>query len=717
MATATEQPTYEARLPELMASVRSVLRRRWRALALVAGAVFLIGLVLIMLMRPQFAAVAQLRIDPSRNPLQSVQTAQQQQQASLGSELIDTESSVISSPETAREVVRRLHLERDPEFGGGNDGNGPRLSEEERINVAAGRVLNKLSVGREKLTYIINIAFRSRSADTAARVANAFGDVYIQTRTGSQMNTASTQASFFRDRLEALGRDAREAEERVAQFRAANGIVRGGTDGSGAVNITDQQVAPLSNQLATADSEAASARSNLEVARGQIAHGGIDAISAVRSSPVIADLRRQRAEVLRNLDEIGARYGDRHPATIQAREQLAGLDQQIQAEARRTVGSLEADASAAQARADSLRGALRGLESQQGRNTRAAAIADSLQRDADSKRAALDRMSQLSLESTQAERNSIAQAELVDRAVAPLYPAAPNRNMLAVFALVVGLAAGLATIIVQEMLVSGLQTIRDVEDRFGLPVLAAVPEIKMRGADAGVSPAALVIRDATSMYAETLRMIRTSLAGTVREDGSPVQVVALTSATPGEGKTTTALALARVMAMGGHRTLLIDCDLRRAQLRELVGFGERPGTVEYLRGDATFEQAIARDEVENLDVMAVAAPHFSAEDLFGTPRLAELIEQARGRYQYVLIDLPPVMGVADARTVASQADYIALLIKWSATPVKAVEHTLSALRTDNAPVGGAVYTMVDPTAEAMGTLYYAADYASYYSGK
>jgi capsular exopolysaccharide synthesis family protein len=699
---AGEQP---ARLSDLVRSVRGILQRRWITLVTVSVAIFILSVIVIFLMTPKYDATTRIRIDPSRNPMSSVQN---QVQADLGSEAIETEVGVFQSPDLAREVVRRLNLQEDLEFTKGIDGRDrPSGDDQQHLNDVADSVMRHLSVSREKLSYIIAVRFQSKDAGKAARIANAFAETYLDTRVGTRMGTATRQAGWFKQRLDAMAADVHAADAQVAQYRSQAGIVQGGTNGT----IADQQVGPLSEQLATAESDAAAARSALAAAQGQITRGNLDAITEVRGSPVITDLRRQRAEVQRNKDEIDARYGPKYPDSIKAREQLSSLDRQISDEANRVVSSLKGAADAANARVGSLRSAMHSLEDQQARNSRAAVTAQSLEQDAQAKRAAYDRMSQISLESTQASRNSIAQAEIVDRAQAPSLPTSPHRKVLAVFGLVAGIAVAMAVVIVQEMLVGGLRSIADIESRLGIPVLASLPKApksRRKGGDTALPD--LVVQQPASMFAEALRNARTSILGM----GSAVKVVALTSALPAEGKTTTALSLARVLAMSGQRILIIDCDVRRAKLRQMTDGGTGVGLVEVLQGKATAEEAIVADKVNGLDLLTVRESFFSAEDLFGGERMAGLLKAMKQRYDAVLLDLPPLMGVADARVLAGLADAVALIVRWGKTPVPAVESSLSWLHADRANVVGAIYTMVEPTSEAVGGLYYSKAYAAYY---
>lgn len=709
MTTAVQPIQQDKKLTDAWLGIKSMLRRRWQMLVLVTGSVLALAIVLIMLLTPKYDATTLVRIDPSRNPLASVQT---QNAANLGTEAIETEVSEISSIDTARTVADRAGLLNDPEFLRGIE-NVDQLSDDDRRNVVAMQVLRNLSVGRERLTYMISISFRSEDSLKSARIANAFGEAYIDRRVGSRVGSDTRQAEFFQRQLAELSKEAQAADAGLANYRSRAGIVEGGGSGT----VIDQQIAPLATQLATAESDAAEARSALNAARTQMSRGGLDAVGAVRASPVIGDMRRQRADIIRTMAEVSARYGDKHPEFLRVRDQLSGIDAQITAEANRAVASLSAAADAANARVGSLRAAMNQLESRQASNTRAAVTAQSLERDAENKRKAYERMSELSLTATQSAQNSIAQAEIVTRAEPPLKPTWPNRKLLAGLSFAVALALGLATIVTMELLAGGLRSAQELEQEVGLPLLASIPRQKLKKGSGGKteSPAHGLIANPVSIFSESLRGLRASLVGVRNKSNG--NVFAITSALPEEGKTTMALALARVMALNGDRVLLIDCDMRRARLAEAAEIGVSVGLKEVLQDSNLLESSLVADHVAGLTLLPVAEPHFSVDDPFDNAGLKTLIDRLRGAYTYVLLDLPPVLGVTETRTAAAAADAVYMVIKWGSTPSSAVNSAVQGLENDGTEIEGAVFTMVDPKADSASGLYYSGKYTAYYNAK
>ncbi len=698
---------YETRLADVVRTAKDVLRRRYLTLAAITLAITAIGVFLTLRITPTYQGVAKIQIDPSRNPLTRNQS---EANAQLASEAIETEVTNLGSMDLVRDVVRRLNLVNHPQFRGiwqaRAEKTGP-VSDTEKVELVAAAVRSNISVSRDKLTYILLVRYSSPDADIAAKVANAMATAYLDNKVGSRIGTAERQSKWFESRMADLVQEVRVADERVAQYQAQAGIVRGASNNSG--TITDQQVGPLSVQLASAESIAAEARSKQTSAQQQVTRGTLDTVSDVRNSATVQDLRRQRALLLQASAEMEGRYGNRHPDYLKVRDQLEGIDKQLAEESRRVVSSLRSDADAADARAASLRSSMRALEERQANNARASVIAASLQRDADSKHAAYDRLSQLALESRQAAQNSIAQAQIIEAAQTPRNPSWPNKPLLFMVSFLVGLAAGIAVITTQELMVSGLRTVEEVEEKLGVPLLAAIPNVRKN-----TRPANLLIEKPTSQFAEALRNARASILG-VREKDRP-QIIALTSALPSEGKTTTSLGLARTMAISGDRTILVDADVRRAMLRNILDTSnDGPGIVEVLHGEVDLDQAIQPSGVENLDQILVQKPYFSSENMFGSGQMQTMLDELSKRYDTIILDLPPLVGLADGRFIAALADAVVLVIKWDTTPADAVISAADHLKSDGANLVGAMFTMVDQSSKAAGAYYYyTKQYSSYY---
>lgn len=707
-----DQTRHMHRRPVTVGSILSMLKRQWKLLVATALLFAAIGLGASFLIQPVYDASAIIRIIPvGGSPLDF----DKDNPSPIDQAAVSAELATIQSRDVAERVVRQLGLQRDPEFLDADElskssrGNDVASVKSDKVALATASVQNALHVDQQDKGYIVTIGVRSHDPAKASRIANAWADAYMETTASTLMDTAGAQAKSSQQRLSELGHEVEAADARLATYRAKTGLSPSGTAGT----VTDQQVAPLSVELATAESQAAASRAALAAAEQQVQSGGFDAVSAVLSSTVIAELRKQRSEAEKQRADLDARYGSRFPAVVQIQKQIDALDQQIRQEAQRIVSGLRSDASAAEARAGSLRARLGALRGEINQSTQTAVVADSLQRQAEAKRSAYNRLAETAQQYSQARQSSQPQARLVERAEPPKRPVKPNRRAMLAGGLVFGCAVGFLLIVIRE---ASRTTVRGPDDLEALNVryLGSVQHLKrrqLRNRSKRLAPSDFLIASPMSAYAEALRTVRSALQSS---EGVDYQAVSVSSTFPGEGKTTTALSLARVMAMSGERVILIDCDLRRAGIANATGADVQVGTVEVLSGDSPVGAAIIPDVVKNLDLLPVIKPMFSPIDLFSGNALTQLIDSLRGNYDRIIIDTPPLLGIADARTISSIVDGVLLIVKWDWTPVSAIDAALAGIEDKKAHIIGGVLTMVDPKSEAAGAAYYSKLYSKYY---
>lgn len=701
-----DQTRHSDRRPVTLRSLGDAIRRRWWVVAASALMLCILAVAVSLMLTPKYDASTKVRITPNGQSALDVNSADRP----LDTTAVNTEVTVIGSRNIARKVVIEQALYRDPEFVPIGDGK-PALSREDAIERATSNVVSRINVNRNEKSYVVDIGFRSVDPVKAATIANAIAQTYVAGTADALAGTAARQSASIEGRLRALGAEVETADRQLAQYRVQSGISQGGTGGT----ITDQQIAPLSSQLATADSEAAAAQSNVAVAERQIATGGTDAVSAVLSSSVIAELRRQRAEAEKRSAELSAKYGPRYPLVLQVSQQIDSLDNQIRQEAKRIIGGLRSESAAARARANSLRGQLNVLKGAIARDDRASVAASSLERNAEAKRAAYTRLAQAAQQNSQAAQLSQPQANIIENATIPSQASFPNIKAAGAAGLLIGLVLGLGGVLLVDGMQSTIRKPEDIELLLGIPFITSIPRLRKNKryfSRKALNPASTLLSKPMTIYAEAFRTVRGNIIGNGQR--APLGVIALASTLPGEGKTTSSLSLARVMALSGDRVLLVDMDVRRAGLARTLRLNVATGLVEVLTGTATVDEAIVDDEVAGLKLLVVREPTFSATDLFRGGAVDDLLAKLKSRFDYILLDTPPILGIADARALATKADGVLLLVKWSTTPVPVIDAALAGLEQDGAAVIGAVLTMVDPNSEAMGGHYYSAQYSTYY---
>ncbi|MBJ7498457.1 MAG: polysaccharide biosynthesis tyrosine autokinase [Sphingopyxis sp.] len=672
--------------------IGAVLRRRWMVLLAAMLAAIVIAAAAWLVAEPRYLATAQVALERTAERVINVDSVVPT--TDPDSAAVDTEVQALRSPELIGRVVDRLKLAANPAF---NEAAGQRAPSAQPDLIgrqrAIGTLMSGLTVKRDGLSYAISVSYEGGTPVQAAQIANALVDDYVSGQAGAKVYATQRARGFLEQRLQELRAQVLGAERAVADYRAAHNLFAV----SEASTVTQQELSGLTTQLAQAKAENAAAQARLSAARAQL-NGGRNGeeLGDSLDSPVVSQLRAQRAEAAREVAALEKRYGPRHPALLQAQSQLRTADEAIAGEVQRIVSNVSIQASIASQRAGSLAGSVAQSQGKLASDNAASVRLGELERNAESARtlyqAFLDRYRQTVAQSG-LERSD---AYIVSRARVPGAPSSPNMLIYAAMAVVGGLGVGVLLVVLLQLLERGLETSDAIEETLGLSTLAAIPDASTlpgyRKAGVPAPPAELMLKRPQSTYAEAFRTLRTSIQ--FAETARPIRVVAITSAVPGEGKTTTAMGLARAMAAAGSKVLLIDADARRrASSRQFVD-SVTVGLDEVLAGQATLEQAIVKDSVSDACLLPQRLDS-KGIGITESPRLAELIEQVRERYDFVILDTPPVLPVDEARVIASLADGVVFLVRWRKTPSKAASVALRRLYDVHAEMVGAVLTLVD----------------------
>ena len=711
----------------------SVARRRLPVAVIVGVLVFIATALLVFSQKESFTATANVLLDSRQRDVVRVQSVLPNLPPDTN--IVDTEVEVLRSRALAEAVMVILKLDQDPEFNpalsppGGIKGliaklqGKPPTPLKGKVAAAPGpqarqaivdRVLGGLKVGRSGLTYMINISYRSPDPIKAAKIANMFADLYIADQLSAKSKATVEASEWLGGRLAQLKGDVERAEAQVEQYKIANNLLS-----SQGATLTEQQINTLDQQLASSRAEAAEREARLSTAQSQLARGSTgDDVGEALGSQVVQQLRGQRAEVSRRVAELEARYSDKHPQLIEKRKELNEIDNQIRQEIARVISNLDAQAQVARQRVASIQGSVSSAKGALEGNNRAGVRLRELERNAEAVRAVyetfLGRFRETSAQSGLAQSD----ARVVSWAKPPTNPTSPDIKLGLLLAFLLAGASGVAAISLAEAMESGLSTSADVEKLLGVRSIGSVPLLSSTVArkDRRLSPENFVLQRPLSSFAESFRAVQALIMTT--QDGLPVKMIAVTSSLPGEGKTTTSVCLARQLALAGYRTLLIDCDLRHRSLSKLLRLSDGPGLVEVLDGRVSMVDALHRDEASGLDVLPISVTRDVPNNVFMSDASNSLLSLARGRYDVVVLDTPPVLPVADTTALAPKADAVLYLTRWRRTPAKAVEAGLRLLAHVKAPVAGVVLTQVDVRAQARDGYgdsgYYYNSYRKYY---
>lgn len=689
--------------------VLAFLIRRWLLIAATALLVFVVCFTAFLFERPKYTSTALVIINPGTERVLS-----QDKMVAGGVEsvpaaaLVDSQLDVLRSPMLIGRLVDSLGLTRDPEFNGSLPRGDASAAEVQRliaeqeadpvrrarvrqsvINAVAGAI----SVERRATSLATEISVQSENPERAAQMANRLVDLFIEYQLEARFQAAERANSWLATRLRELRNDVAEKDAAVQRFRVQSGLL----SAQGTL-LTEQQTSDIQASVLAARADLAEKEARYRRVQEVIDSGeSPDAIVGIMGSEVISSLRSREADIARRQAELEERYGDAHPAVQNIRAERRDIQAQIQAEVQRVAASLSNEVDIARARLATLQGNMDVVRGQLQGNNQSLVTLNELQREADAAAAVLQAFTQRFHEITDQGSMRATSAQLVSAATVPNNRSSPNLMIAFLLSMGLGLGIGLAAGFLAESLDEGFRTGEEIEKKIGVAALANVPRLR-RGdlrslPPSSQHPAGYLVERQMSAFTEALRVLRTTILFGAGQ--SKTQVVAISSALPNEGKTTVSLCLARVSALSGQKVLLIDCDIRRRTLKDVLGLEPPVGLLQVLSGEANWRQAIYVDEASGMHLLPLNDSGFTPKDVFGSEAMNKLIGELRGSFDLIVLDCAPVLAVAETRVVVAKADSAVVVARWEKTPIRAVRTAVQQLQGAGANITGIALNYVD----------------------
>lgn len=739
-------------------------RRQARLVALFGLVGLVLGVVYILATPPQYTSGTRILLDDSLTRFaEDKPTPPAGPQADA---MVSSEVEILKSSRLARAVVLAEKLQDNEAFL-----NPPRSplstlkatiksvagffssrSEDEPGSVQDAKIGRAISILQDGVhaervgrSFVIDLSFTAPDPKLAGSIARAYANAYLSDHLDANFDATQRATVWLQGRLDELRENSQKAALEVEQFRAANGL----TAARGEL-MSEQQLSDLNKQLILAQADTANALARYNQFKAIVDSGPENAVknatipqekgASGSNSAAINDMKARYLSVSKREQDISSRFGQDHAQAVALRAEQANLTNQIYAELERLTESYRNEYQVAKSREDSLRGNVGDLAGQNSQTSQAQVKL----RDLEQKSQALNTLYQAFLaryeQAAQQRSFPIAEARVISTAGNPTSASSPRKTMVLGLSLVLGLFAGMAAGAVQEFRERFFRTGDDVRDALDLNFLGYLPLIGGRFADARpraqptadtpatnssgpetVTPRILrvAINQPASSFAETLRNVK--LASDVVLHRTSGKVIGFVSVLPREGKTTTAANFAGLLAANGARTLLIDADLRNPGLSRGLSLTPDKGLVEALVGEHRWQSACLVDRKTKLVILpAVVRRRLShTSELISGPAMAALLEEARKSFDYVVVDLPPLGPVVDAKAFAPLADGFVLVAEWGATPRLLVRSALQADRQIAAKTLGVVLNRTDMKKLASYGMFGAAEqyldrYASYY---
>jgi succinoglycan biosynthesis transport protein ExoP len=700
------------------------LWRRWKQIIGIAVLIAVLTALTLLQLTPLYSATASVAVQSQKQQVVNIQDVMSDMTPDAST--LETQAAILRSNRLTAKLVEQLQLDKDPEFNPELDdarkrfsffdpsswwetapkkGTVSRRTPEQLQASIVGKVGRAISVSVVPRSFVLTVTATSEVPKKAAQMASTLADIYITDGIDAKYEATRRAQAYLQKRVDELRDQAVATDQAAEVYRSRAGLIGSDTG----TTVAGQQMSELNTQLVAARAERAAKEAQLNQIRSLSTgggDGGIEASGAILNSPLIQRLREQESEVVRKLAELHATYGERHPKIINANAELRDLRAKIGEEVRKVAASTANDVQIARARESALASSVGRLEGAVSSGGQASVRLRELSRESDATKSVYEVFLNRLKETNQQVDLQTADARIVSQADVPTGASFPKFGMSLLAALALGLLVGLAVTAALERLDNTIRSADALEQMGGGATLSFIPVVK----GAVRKPEDVVLDRPEAMVPEALRSLRSTLA--LSDVDNPPKVIMLSSSVPGEGKTFTAIGLARVSAQSGARTILVDGDMRHPRVHKALDCLNETGLVQVLSGQTPLADALYLDEATGLEVLTAGHGAVNPPDLLRSEHMAQLVKALRAQYDFVVIDCPPFAPLTDSQFISHLVDKMLLVVRWGSTPAPVVQNTIKQIQRIGAPLVGSVLSQVDFTRHER---YGYGDYGYHYS--
>lgn len=651
---------------------------------------FLAALLITLLTTPEYTATSRIEISRQQERVTNVEGLQPDT-AGQDLEFYQTQYSLLEARSLAERVVRAERLASDTAFFAAYgidteamaDGVSSASSRQQREQLATDILMENVEVSPVRNSALVDLRYTSPDPELSARIANAWVGQFIEATLARRYDSTADAREFLTTRLQELRERLEQSERDLVRYAAEKDILpieittdaEGRTTGQRTLAATNLESLSAALSRATTDRIEAQARLS---GRGDQAEGS-DVASAA-----LPGLRQRRAEVAAEYAKLRAQFEDGYPPVQSLSSQLSSLDEAIAREERRVSSSAREAYSQAVQRENQLRTQVDQLE----RNLfgqRSDSIQYNIyQREVDTNRELYDGLLQRYKEIGVAGVGS-SNIAIVDPAQVPEVPSSPNMQLNLALALILGLGASLAYVFVREQIDQSVSDPGEVGNLLGLSLLGPVPRSE--------EDMSVALADRKSEISEAYSSIATSLSF-LTDHGIPRSLM-FTSTVANEGKSTSAYALAEIIARLGRKVVIIDADMRNPTAHTFYGIPNDQGLSNALSGASDAHALVARPEGSKVAVLAAGPTPPSSVELLSSDRMANIVSALSDQFDHVLVDGPPVLGLADAPLLSRVVEGVVLTVEANHIRVRRIKDAIKRVEAAHSNIFGVILTKID----------------------
>jgi polysaccharide biosynthesis transport protein len=660
-------------------------------------------------MTPVYDATGRIEVNRENSPNLGFKDSDQ---GSIGdyeeySVALETQVRILQSDAIAFQVIKKLKLNNNPAFAGAaaKPRTEPPLSSLQVDAPFESSLLDRFRGGLKlsvvPRTRIVEIHYSHPDPRLAAQIVNALINTYIEQNFKTKFESTMQTSDWLSGQLSDLAMKVETSQEKLVRYQKDHDIL--GIDEK--QNIVTSKLDELNKELTEAEGD----RMQKESAYKLASAGDPEIFAKLGPSGIIDQLRMQESDLRMKYAEATTQFGPSYPKVMQLGNQLKQVESSIQAEDKRIASRVQNEYLSA-LQHEKLLGTALDVQKQEANHLNESAIEyNLLKRDAESNRQLYEGLLQKLKEAGVSAGLRSSNIRIVDLARVPTSPSAPNIPRNIVLGLALGLLGGVGLAFVLESFDNTVRTPEEAEIISALPSLGIIPlsakligknrenhpwlSLSSRSSESAGSLALVSFARPRSELAESYRALRTSIL--LASLGAPPKVILVTSALPQEGKTTTSINSAIVLAQRGGRVLLVDADLRRPGIHKALGLRNTLGLSTLMTGGDNSEDAIVSTEIPNLFVLPAGPPPPQPAELLGSTLMRDYLARMRGEFDHIVIDTPPALSVTDAVLLSVEADSVLLVIRSGQTTKAALRRVRDLLSHVNARITGVVVNAFD----------------------